>query len=89
MAEIKVEILGQRMVISSPKGEEYLREIANFVKERLSRHSSRNPDSLKAAISACLELAFEVYNLREENIKLKEEIGRRIENILREIEDEK
>ncbi|GEM_PF-2110566 len=88
MAELKVEILGQRMVISSPRGEEFLRDLVRTVKERIALHSSRYPDSLKAAISACLDLAKEVYNLREENIKLKEELGRRIENILREIEDE-
>ncbi len=89
MAELRVEILGQRMVVSSPRGEDYLREIVEFVKKRLSRHTSRHPDSLKAAISACLEFAFEVYNLKEENIKFKEELGRRIEDILREIENEK
>ncbi|MCD6453846.1 MAG: cell division protein ZapA [Candidatus Aminicenantes bacterium] len=88
MSELKVEFLGQRMVLSSPKGEEYLRELASFVANKLQEHTKLYPDTLKAVLSACVDIAEELFSEREKLIKLEEELGRRIDSMIKEIESD-
>ncbi len=87
MSELKFEILGQRLVLSSPKGEEYLKELAEYVTDKIRKHSKIYPDTLKAVITACIEIAEELYSEREKLLKLEEELGRRIDLVLKEIEN--
>jgi len=88
MSVKKFEILGQRLVLSSERGEEYLNEISEFVSGKIENSLKLHPDTLKAVIIACIEIAEELYSEGEKLVKLKEELGRKIDSAIKEIENE-
>ncbi len=84
----KFEILGHRLILSSERGEGYLKEISEFVSDKIENSLKLHPDTLKAVLIACIEIAEELYSEREKLLKLKEELGRKIDSAIKEIENE-
>ena len=77
MSEIKLTIDGQKYTIKGEAPEEYIRELAAFVDKKLKDvyASSPNITPVKASILAALDIADELYKLKnqqEELTKLEE-----------------
>jgi cell division protein ZapA len=77
MGSTEVYILGQKYTIKGEAPEEYIRELAAFVDKKLKDvyASSPNITPVKASILAALDIADELYKLKnqqEELTKLEE-----------------
>ncbi len=78
MASIEVYILGQKYTIKGDEPEEYIRELASYVDNKLKEvyNVSPNITPVKASILAALDIADELYKMRtqqEEETKHIEE----------------
>jgi cell division protein ZapA len=76
MGSIEVNILGQNYTIKGDAPEEYMKKLAAFVDLKLKEvhNSAPNIAPLKAAILASLNIADELYRIREEQEKATSEI---------------
>lgn len=77
MGSIEVIILGQKYTIKGEASEDYIKQLAAFVDERLAEVFNASPGitPLKAAILASLNIADELHKLKEN----QENITRNIE----------
>lgn len=77
MGSIEVIILGQKYTIKGEASEDYIKQLAAFVDERLKEVYNASPGitPLKAAILASLNIADELHKLKES----QENITRNIE----------
>jgi cell division protein ZapA len=68
MGSVEVYILGQRYTIKGDAPEEHIRELASYVDEKLREvyNSSPNITPVKASILAALDIADELFHLRNE-----------------------
>lgn len=76
MGSIEVNILGQNYTIKGDAPEEYMKKLAAFVDLKLKEVHRSSPTiaPLKAAILASLNIADELYKIREEHDKATREI---------------
>lgn len=76
MGSIEVNILGQNYTIKGEAPEEYMKKLAAFVDLKLKEVHRSSPSiaPLKAAILASLNIADELYKIREEHDKATREI---------------
>ena len=77
MGSTEVYILGQKYTIKGEAPEEYIRELASFVDKKLKEiyNVSPNMTPVKASILAALDIADELFRLRNE----QEELAKHIE----------
>jgi cell division protein ZapA len=77
MGSIEVYILGQKYTIKGDAPEEYMRELASYVDKKLKEvyHISPNITPVKASILAALDIADELFRLKNE----QEELAKHIE----------
>ena len=71
MGSIEVNILGQNYTIKGDASEEHMKKLAAFVDSKLKEvhGSAPNITPLKAAILASLNIADELYRLKDEHEK--------------------
>lgn len=77
MGSIEVYILGQKYTIKGDASEEYIRELASYVDKKLKEVYNILPNitPVKASILAALDIADELFRLRNE----QEEVAKHIE----------
>ena len=77
MNSIEVYILGQKYTIKGDASEEHIRKLASFVDEKLKEvhNNAPNISPVKASILAALNIADELFKLRDE----QEEMDKYIE----------
>lgn len=81
MGSIEVTILGQKYVIRGDASAEYIKEIADFVDNKLKEVYNASPDitPLKAAILTALNIADELHKIKNEYNSISQSI-KSIEN---------
>lgn len=89
MAKVEVEILGQRYKIVGEDTEEYLKKVADFVDLKMKEvlNESGLVDSYKVALLTCLIIADELFRTKEKLNELQEEFERKVESLIKKIED--
>jgi cell division protein ZapA len=77
MGSIEIYILGQKYTIKGDASEEYIRQLANYVTEKIKEVSDTAPTitPLKATILAAVNIADELHRLKSE----QEDVARSIE----------
>jgi cell division protein ZapA len=80
-ANVKIEIYDQSYNVNSDQNEEYLRELASYVdgKMRTVAQATRTVDSLKVAVLAALNIADELFALRERQLEIDGPLRKRVE----------
>lgn len=78
---MKIEIYDQSYNVNSDQNEEYLRELASYVdgKMRTVAQATRTVDSLKVAVLAALNIADELFALRERQLEIDGPLRKRVE----------
>ena len=90
MAEVEISILGKKLILASDADEEYVREVANFVNERIENARKKSPAGtmpLTIAILGALDVADEYFKARGQSKYLKEELEKRIDDLIKYIEE--
>lgn len=89
MRSVKVEIGGQYYQIKCDMSEEYIEELANYVDNKMKMVAMQIPtvDSLKLAVLTLLNIADELFRLRENFEKKNLEINKRAEEIIKSMDD--
>ena len=72
MGSTEVYILGQKYTIKGDEPEEYIRELASFVDKKLKEvyNSSPNITPVKASILAALDIADELFKMKNQQAEL-------------------
>ena len=80
-AQMKIEIYDQMYNVNADQNEEYLKEIASYVdtKMRDVATSTRMVDSVKVAVLAALNIADELFALRERQQEIDGPLRKRVE----------
>jgi cell division protein ZapA len=83
MGSTEVYILGQKYTIKGDAPEEYIREIASFVDKKLKEvhNSIPNITPVKASILAALDIADELFKLRNEQEVMTKTIEEKAERL--------
>ncbi|HEV3254626.1 MAG TPA: cell division protein ZapA [Candidatus Acidoferrales bacterium] len=78
---MKIEIYDQSYNVSAEQDEAYLKELARFVDGRMRAvaDATRTVDSLKVAVLAALNIADELFTLRERQGELEGPLRKRVE----------
>ncbi len=69
MGSVEISILGQKYTIKGDAHEDYIKNLAAYVEEKLQEIHAGNPNitPLKASILASLNIADELHKLREDH----------------------
>jgi cell division protein ZapA len=83
MGSTEVYILGQKYTIKGDAPEEHIREIASFLDNKLKEVYSASPNitPVKASILAALDIADELFRLRNEQVVLTKTIEEKAERL--------
>jgi cell division protein ZapA len=83
MGSTEVYILGQKYTIKGDAPEEYIREIASYVDKKLKEvhNSIPNITPVKASILAALDIADELFKLRNEQEVMTKTIEEKAERL--------
>jgi cell division protein ZapA len=83
MGITEVYILGQKYTIKGEEPEEYIRELAAFVDKKLKEvyNASPNITPVKATILVALDIADELFKLRNEQDELAKHIEEKTETL--------
>ena len=78
---MKIEIYDQSYNVSADQNEEYLHELAAYVdaKMRTVAEATRTVDSVKVAVLAALNIADELFSLRERQQEIDGPLRKRVE----------
>ncbi len=78
---VKIEIYDQSYNVNADQNEEYLRELAAYVdgKMRSVAEATKMVDSLKVAVLAALNIADEMFTLRQRQQDLEGPLRKRVE----------
>lgn len=85
MRTFEVKILGQRYKMRSDEDEEYLTSLAQFVNEKINevQESTKTVATHNLAILAALNIADNLFKLREQEARSKKEVRERVRRILK------
>ena len=85
---MKIEIYDQIYSVNSGQSDEYLRELAAYVdgKMREVAEATRMADSLKVAVLAALNIADEMFTLRERQKEVEGPLRKRVEKCVNMVE---
>lgn len=72
MGSTEVYILGQKYTITGDEPEEYIRDLASFVDKKLKEVYSSSPNitPVKASILAALDIADELFKMKNQQAEL-------------------
>lgn len=87
---MKIDIYDQSYNVNAAENEEYLKELAAYVdtKMREVAEATRIADSLKVAVLAALNIADEMFTLRERQERIEGPLRRRVEKCVALVERE-
>lgn len=80
-ANVKIEIYDQTYNVSADQNEQYLKELAAYVdgKMRTVAEATRTVDSLKVAVLAALNIADEMFTLRQRQQEIEGPLRKRVD----------
>jgi cell division protein ZapA len=78
---MKIEIYDQMYSVQADQNEEYLKELATYVdsKMRTVAEATRTVDTVKVAVLAALNIADEMFTLRQRQEKIEGPLRKRVE----------
>jgi cell division protein ZapA len=78
---MKIEIYDQMYSVQADQNEEYLKELAAYVdsKMRTVAEATRTVDTVKVAVLAALNIADEMFTLRQRQEKIEGPLRKRVE----------
>ena len=78
---MKIEIYDQSYSVQADGNEDYLKELAAYVDEKMRTvaEAARTVDSLKVAVLAALNIADEMFTLKQHQEKLEGPLRKRVE----------
>jgi cell division protein ZapA len=87
---VKISVAGQPLAVRTSASPAYLRELADFVTARIEevRAPGRTVTTQSLALLAALNIADELYQLRDDHAQLKRQVRERLERILRYLDKE-
>lgn len=87
---VKITVAGQPLAVRTSASPAYLRELADFVTARIDevRAPGRTVTTQSLALLAALNIADELYQLRDHHSDLKQQVRERLERILRYLDKE-
>jgi cell division protein ZapA len=85
---MKIEVYDQVYNVNSAQSDQYLRELASYVdgKMREVAEETRIADSLKVAVLAALNIADEMFSLRDREQQLEGPLRKRVEKCVSMVE---
>jgi cell division protein ZapA len=85
---VKIEIYDQVYNVSADQNEEYLTELASYVdgKMRSIAEATKMVDSLKVAVLAALNIADEMFTLRQKQQEIEGPLRKRVEKCVAMVE---
>jgi cell division protein ZapA len=80
-AKVKIEIYDQSYNVNADQNDDYLKELASYVdgKMREVAHATRMVDSVKVAVLAALNIADELFAVRERQQEIDGPLRKRVE----------
>jgi len=83
---VKILIFDREYRLKAKEGEEYLKAIASYVDEKVKKIASSTNERGREQISilACLNIADELYKLKEKNRKAREKIRQLLKRVEKE-----
>jgi len=83
---VKILIFDREYHLKAKEGEEYLKAIASYVDGKVKKIASSTNEKGREQISilACLNIADELYKLKEKNRKAREKIRQLLERVEKE-----
>jgi len=87
---VKVSVAGHRLAVRTSAKPAYVKELASFVTEKIeeAKASGRVVTTQSLALLAAMNIADELYRLREEQRRLKRDVFERSQRILRYLDGE-
>lgn len=87
---MKVSVAGQQLAIRTDAKPKYVRDLAAYVSDQIEqvRRSGRTVTTQSLALLAAMNMADELYQLRDEHTRLKRQVREKTKKILRTIEKE-
>jgi cell division protein ZapA len=87
---VKVSVAGQQLAVRTSAKPAYIKELASFVTAKIeeARQSGRTVTTQSVAILAAMNIADELYRLRESQKQLKRQVRETSQRILRYLEQE-
>jgi len=78
---VKIQIYDQSYTFSADQDEEYLKKLAAYVDEKMRfvSESTRTVDSLKVAVLAALNIADEMFTVRDRQQEIEGPLRKRVE----------
>jgi cell division protein ZapA len=85
---VKIDIFDQTYNVNAEQNEQYVKNLADYVdgKMREVANATRTVDSLKVAVLAALNIADELYSLRDRQKELEGPIRQRVEKCVEMVE---
>ena len=85
---MKIEIYDQTYNVNSGQSDEYLQELASYVDSKMREiaDATHIADSLKVAVLASLNIADEMFTLRERREQLEDPLRKRVEKCVAMVE---
>lgn len=85
---MKIEIYDQTYNVNADQNEEYLKELAAYVDARMRvvAEATRTVDSLKVAVLAALNIADEMFTLRQRQQEIEGPLRKRVEKCVAMVE---
>ena len=85
---MKIEIYDQTYNVNADQNEEYLKELAAYVNARMRvvAEATRTVDSLKVAVLAALNIADEMFTLRQRQQEIEGPLRKRVEKCVAMVE---
>jgi cell division protein ZapA len=87
-SNVKIEIYDQTYNVNADQNEEYLKELAAYVDARMRvvAEATRTVDSLKVAVLAALNIADEMFTLRQRQQEIEGPLRKRVEKCVAMVE---
>ena len=87
---VTVSVANQRLSLKTDAKQKYVNELASFVDEKLNevKKAARTQTTQSLALLAALNIADELYQLRESHEDLKRKVREKSKRILRSLESE-
>lgn len=81
---VEVTILGQKFVVRSDSEESYVREVAQFVDQRMNEISQRmkSVSNLNVAILAAMNIADDYFGYKRKKDQTVQNVGKKMEELI-------
>jgi cell division protein ZapA len=88
--KLQVEIFGHRYTLKGDSDEEYVRELASYVDQKMNEMAEHTPDNLlsKLAILTSINITHELFQLRSAQKERDEVIGGKTQDLIESIEEQ-